>query len=139
MSVEIPYYKVSDEYGKLLAVNVIKYTFADEPYMVAAYKFIFEYGTVFNEALPDTDEISFCDNLILDDYDTTEDVSSISPWQELIGNKLLWIWEMKNQQGYYDAIQYNFYNDNREDFIVQLCVAASSVYAYRVERLSHQI
>lgn len=131
---EIPYYKVSDEYGKLQAVYAVKYTFEDEPEMIAAVKFVFENGTVYNEALPEFDEISFRDHLILDDYDTTEDVSAISPWNTIIGSKVLWIWEMRNQQGYYDGMQYSFRSDDNEVKIVQFMVFASTIKVYWIEK-----
>lgn len=135
MSKEIQRNKITDTFGRLIDVYAIKYTYDDSPDMTAAIQFVFENGVVYNEALPETDEMSIRDGLLLDDYSITEEVSSVSPWKELLGSKAIWVWQMKNQQGYSDGVQYSFYNEKREERLIQMVVAASEVFVFKVQNL----
>ncbi|MDR2862341.1 MAG: hypothetical protein LBV54_00475 [Puniceicoccales bacterium] len=49
---------------------------------------------------------------------------------------LLWTWEMNNHQGYFDAIQFEFWNKTlKKELILQLKITASSIYMYNVVEL----
>ena len=72
-----PLYKISEDFGKLIDVYLLKYTFEDEPEMISGIKLVFENGVVFHEALPDTDEIT-CESNQQFDYDIEICVSNYS-------------------------------------------------------------
>lgn len=65
------------------------------------------------------------------------DVSCVYPiFSNFYGCVLLWSWEMRNHQGYFDALQLEFWDKNlKKDNILQLKVYASLIYIFTVNQL----
>jgi hypothetical protein len=60
--------------------------------------------------------------------------SEMVPWRFAIGRHLRWGWMMINQQGYFDGIQLEFGNGDKEESIsIQLIAIASSLKIQTVE------
>jgi len=119
--------KVTYEYGKLISVYYHESVFDDgSPSMLSAIQLQFEAGDVYHEALCDTDEIT-CNSNLVDSYDNSINVSKTEPWKTIIGNEVNWIWNLKNQQGYDDGIQYEFKTSQTETQMIQLLVMASEI------------
>jgi len=60
------------------------------------------------------------------------DVSGWDPWQRALGASAIWAWQLRNQQGYSDALQVEFALD--EAFTtVQLVCQASAIQTLAVE------
>ena len=124
---------ITHEFGKLLSVH--RHVFEgdnNEMNMISGLHLKFENGDVFNEALADTDEIS-CDSELKENYDSFVDVSKLLPWVKVINRKVRWCWQLRNQQGYNDAIQYSFANPSDSEIIIQLLVIASEIKTYELE------
>jgi len=122
---------IVNNFGILVSVFSHELIFENECNMISAISLVFEDGIVFHEAL-DTDEIS-CSSQLNDKYDVRMDISKDSPWNKAIGKPVLWTWHLTNQQGYSDAVQYEFSNlRNQGNPSVQLLVIASQIETYNV-------
>jgi len=131
IAMEIEIQKITDEFGKLKSVYSYVFQFKDEAEMKAVIHLKFESGDVFHEAKPDTDEIS-CSSSLMDKYQASINISSELPWKNVIGKGVRWIWNLKNQQGYNDAIQYAFANPEENETLIQLIVEASEIKTYGI-------
>ena len=123
---QIETWEITDDYGKLLKVENLFWTFENQVEMLGACHFIFENGDVYHEVLTEFDEIT-SNSELQDQFDVTKDVSAELPWSVAIGKSVLWIWKLTNQQGYHDAIQYSFSGPEARDVILQLMVEASQI------------
>ena len=95
-------------------------------------EFVFENGRIFHEAVAETDEIAI--KLVPPEDDCVPlPMTHLEPWKSASGRGALWAWELRNQQGYADGIQYSFANTvSDREVIVQLIVVASQVFIYDV-------
>ena len=126
MKTEIDTSSIVYEFGKLKSVIYHSDSSENERLMLSAIQFIFEKGDVYHEALADTDEIS-CASFLLNQYDNIKDVTKLELWSKCIDKMPLWIWKLTNQQGYNDAIQYEFQNNIGKNIKIQLIVEASEI------------
>jgi Family of unknown function (DUF6334) len=84
----------------------------------------------------DTIELQSCEPL-LDDSHKLIGLSNNNPWSFAIGKSLRWGWLLMNQQGYLDAIQFEFANNISDNsVIVQLVAVASRLRVYKLDRCS---
>ena len=93
--------------------------------------FLFEDGSNVTIGVdPDTDEIIYRKM-----EDRGSDIRQVIPgFETAYGLSLVWSWEMRNQQGYFDAIQLELANDTMSRSVVlQFKVAASMIRGYTVE------
>jgi hypothetical protein len=61
----------------------------------------------------------------------TKLVTSISPWDGLIGRPISWIWLLRNQQGYEDGIRFEFLSREKETpTIITMIGIASTLKIY---------
>jgi len=61
----------------------------------------------------------------------TKLVTSMIPWDGLIGRPISWIWLLKNQQGYEDGIRFEFLSREKEiPIIITMIGIASSIKIY---------
>lgn len=91
----------------------------------------FELGEILVAAREETDEIADTFNELISDR--MELVDHIEPWAEVIGGRCLWSWELTNQMGFRDGVQFEFVSD-KSRVRVQLLVGASMI---RVGRVFH--
>ncbi|WDE95578.1 DUF6334 family protein [Lentisphaera profundi] len=118
--------KITYDYGKLISVYYHESVFDDSPNMLSAIQLKFEHGDVYHEAIIDTDEIS-CNSDLIETYDLVINKNDKEPWNSLIGNKPNWIWNLNNQQGYDDGIQYEFKTSQTDTHTFQLLVIGSEI------------
>ncbi|WP_353374891.1 DUF6334 family protein [Microbulbifer sp. ANSA001] len=88
----------------------------------------FEHSSCVFCVIDDTDEIclkSFEEGSLLAER------TSPTVFHKCIGNKLTWAWEMRNNQGYSDALKFEF----SSGVSVELVVMASSIKQYLVSEL----
>jgi Family of unknown function (DUF6334) len=72
-------------------------------------------------------------------------VTEKEPWLRAIGKKIIWAWDLINQQGYADSIQFYFANVDsekssifsEEDVIIQLITVASSLKTYKLNQIKY--
>ena len=64
------------------------------------------------------------------------DMSRSKFWKECIGKNLIWAWQLINQQGYEDGVQFCF-NSPKKEIIRQLIVKASALHFYQTASLTH--
>ncbi len=104
------------------------YSFKELLNEVAAIKLEFETFSCFIRVIEDSDEIELCSRINLNELAATE--NSLF-FHKCYGLKLCWAWSMVNNQGYSDAIKFEFENCQ----IVELVVNASSISQYGVIEL----
>jgi hypothetical protein len=62
------------------------------------------------------------------------DISAREPWNRVIGSSAIWAWELRNQQGYRDALQIEF--SLKPGFVtIQLVCQASAIQTLKVEEV----
>jgi len=81
----------------------------------------------------DSDELFWDENL----SGNNVDASDIIPWlAEAYGLRVIWCWEMKNHQGYFDALQMELSSaDLSRSVILQFKAMASGVFVYVVNEV----
>jgi hypothetical protein len=65
------------------------------------------------------------------------DVSSWYPWELVIGASVIWAWQLRNQQGYQDALQLQFSFRPGSSATIQLTCQASALQTSTVEEIGH--
>ncbi len=69
----------------------------------------------------------------------TVDVSACEPWKNVIGKPVRWVWELKNNQGYSDGIQFEFAaNIKDRAIIIQMMGIASRISLRTVSEIGGQ-
>ena len=123
---------VTDGLGALLKVEEL--SFADWPEATSALKLSFENGELYNECLADSDELS-CSTQLLEDYAVVRDVTDAWLWRRAVNRPVRWLWQLTNQQGYGDGLQYSFAapGDDQEE-VIQLLAIASRIEILQVGR-----
>jgi Family of unknown function (DUF6334) len=117
--------EVADNYGSLKSVAGA-HTFPPDPGFdsrYGEYVFGFEHGSFTVTAEPSDDTIRLGATGATLPYVT--DLSGEEPWSRLIGCGTLWIWQMVNQNGYFDGLQFAFARPG-ECWEVQLMCEASA-------------
>ena len=104
------------------------YSFKDLPNEIAAIKIEFETFNCFIRVVEDSDEIELSSSIKLNELIETENALFFS---NCYGLKLCWAWGMVNNQGYSDALTFEFENSK----IVELVVSGSSISQYGVIEL----
>ena len=104
------------------------YSFQELLHDIAAIKLKFETFSCFIRVIEDLDEIELTSNIILNNLIETDHSLFFHECYDL---KLCWGWKMTNNQGYSDALRFEFENDH----IVELVVIASSITQYSVSEL----
>lgn len=108
-------------------------------FMLTAVRFEFDNETVIINVQGDDDslEIFGAEWICPDKEALLCDLSSVAPWNTVIGKPLMWSWDMVNQNNYRDAIQLYFAKDvSDEEVILQFVGMASQIDIYTLSRLS---
>ena len=65
-------------------------------------------------------------------------VTSVKPWDELIGRRIAWIWLLTNQQGYEDGLRFEFSTKEKgkESRILTLIGIASSIQFFLSQKIN---
>ncbi len=63
-----------------------------------------------------------------------DDLTEVDPWAKFVGCGLLWMWTLRNQQGYVDGFQVEFSNPGALHS-VQLICEASALTTYVLSRI----
>jgi len=114
------------EAGKLEKVEA--YSFPEIPDEVAAIVLTFKHIKCAISVLEDTDEIELSKNLNLDSLILSNKVLIA---HSCVGHELLWCWSMVNNQGYTDALKFEFQNNVKFELVVMV----SSLKEYIVSEL----
>ncbi|GMG88754.1 DUF6334 family protein [Biformimicrobium ophioploci] len=125
-------YTICNELGRL--EDVIGHFLEDDGIteMLISLEFVFEHGRVFQEAIPEFDEISI-KALPPDEDCVPVHLGNLEPWSLVLGRGALWVWDLRNHQGYADGLQYSFANTVSDgEIIVQLMVIGSQISVYSV-------
>jgi len=125
--------RIHDDAGPLRAVRYV--LFEDSLTFIVGVILEFETLTATILAEPNYDEIL----VRLTPYENEPDekivaVGTESPWLEMFGLSVLWVWEMTNQQGYTDGLRLEFGDpdDSEKSRTVEMVVAASSIKLFAV-------
>ncbi|QPB83503.1 hypothetical protein CWC22_011090 [Pseudoalteromonas rubra] len=118
--------KIVDSCEKLLCAT--SFSFKELPSEVAAIKLDFESFCCFISVLEDSDEIVVADSLCTGNLIESD---SLLLFNECCSSELSWAWYMVNNQGYTDALRFEFKNGQ----IVELVVAASTIKQFRLSEL----
>lgn len=88
-------------------------------------------------AIPSDDTIEVIANqLSLDSESEIILATEREPWSRAIGRRTLWAWNLTNQQGYPDSLQFCFANaESQEDIIIQLITVASCLNIYELNQI----
>ncbi|WP_211302412.1 DUF6334 family protein [Nannocystis exedens] len=58
------------------------------------------------------------------------------PWNGALGAKLIWVWTLENQRGYFDGIQLQFEHlDSPPPFSIQMIALASTLRVFHLAKL----
>lgn len=130
--------QIADDIGCLLLVEyLVDTTFPGQPKAIIIN---FENQVFTVKAVPDDDSIEVVSGRI--SCDSSENFISVSdklPWSIAIGKYPRWIWALINQQGYSDAVQFEFAkNISDEAVIIQLVTVASSIRIYKLNEISSE-
>ena len=135
------------EIGDLLSVEYV--VCSDEPKTIEAITLCFKNRVFTVKAITDDDTMEVVSGKI--ETNAEQNLISASqdkPWSTAIGKSIMWSWALINQQGYPDAIQFEFSKNlsdtsitNQKDIsdrsiIIQLLTAASSIYIYELSEIS---
>ncbi len=104
------------------------YSFKELPNEIAAIKLEFETFSCFIRVMEGSDEITLFSAIKPNDLIASENTLF---FHKCYGLKLCWAWSMVNNQGYSDALKFEFENNQ----IVELVVHASSIKQYGVSEL----
>jgi hypothetical protein len=107
-------------------VKVIGYCFSELPNELAAIELQFKNLNCSLRVIEETDEIQLspsCDFTGLVNHGLEPILS------KYCGYELLWVWEMKNNQGYTDGLKFEF---KGHDVAIELIVVASSIKQFCV-------
>ena len=104
------------------------YSFKELPNEIAVIKMEFETFSCFIRVIEDSDEIELLSSIKLNEVIETDNPLFFSKCYDL---KLNWAWSMVNNQGYSDALKFEFENNK----IVELVVSGSSISQYGVFEL----
>lgn len=64
------------------------------------------------------------------------ELSASGIWRDLCSSSLRWVWQLVNQQGYNDAIQFEFVRKSASNaIIIQFVVVASSIKCFMVREM----
>jgi Family of unknown function (DUF6334) len=128
--------EISDHAGTL---RQVKYLLdIESPDSLEAIVLIFENRilTVSVFAEEDTIELQDCEPLI-GASNNLIDLLNNNLWSLAIGKALRWGWVLINQQGYLDAIQFEFANNVSDNsVIIQLVAVASNLKVYKLDAWS---
>ena len=133
--------KTNNEIGNLIEVEYLIYSDIDDinssQMIVEAIILSFEHKVFTIKAIANDDTIKLIYGRInANSSQKTIAVSQHKPWSIAIGKRISWSWALINQQGYPDAIQFEFYEHNPTTSItIQLITAASSIGVYRLNRI----
>jgi hypothetical protein len=106
-------------------------------------KILFSFGgnKLLIEVDVNTDELSIKigNELSLDIESPEHEILEILPdsnseLKSCLDKKLIWLWELKNNQGYDDAIQIEV-SDHKENIIVQFIAEASQISIYTLKKI----
>ena len=124
---------------KLIAVHVVQEYFSDtiRP-MNIALLFKFKKFNCLIEAVSSDDTIYYETGKNLQwskniENIKTIDISNSKFWKECISKNVIWAWQLMNQQGYEDGIQFCF-NNNKKEIIRQIIVKASELNFYKFNK-----
>jgi Family of unknown function (DUF6334) len=94
----------------------------------------FDFGTLHAQVNVDDDTFIWRDR-IPSDMPKLATSRASDVWSEALGKMLIWPYEMENQNGYLDALQFEFNSPALDaETIIQVRVAASVLRFYRVSR-----
>lgn len=121
---------------KLDEISIVQYKDSEDPYWTESIILKFQNMHYVINVNADTDEVEIflhdqSQSLSQDQFQVDNgNVIKISerpdsPLFKLLGNKLTWVWEMTNNQGYSDGIQFQF--NCKTNNIVQFIAIASSL------------
>jgi len=118
--------KLVDEAGKLEKAKA--YCFPELANEIAAIELSFEHLSCVISVLENTDEIKLSKHV---DLDALKESNVNLLFHTCVGHELVWCWSMVNNQGYSDALKFQF--QNNEAF--ELMVIASSIKQLTVNEL----
>ena len=82
---------------------------ADLPRDILRIDLEFEHGRWSVLVHEDDDTVRLVETAAIGDSDLrTVDAAALAPWRDAIGRAVRWVWSLENQQGYPDAIQFEF-------------------------------
>lgn len=120
---------IVEEAGSLTCVEYLYH--ADIPNSIGIIKFSFQQGNYFivakeDDSLKLTDKLA--SRLLKKESFISQNSSNQWPWQWVIGKPVRWVWNMVNQQGYLDGLQFEFSeNVEKESLVIQLMAIASAI------------
>ncbi len=117
-------FEIVDSLEELKSVS--SYSLSELPNHLAAIELEFQTFTCCICIVKKTDEILLVEGSLTDDLMNTA-ISSV--FNECIGARLAWAWKITNNQGYSDALRFEFNNGR----IIELVVIASSIRQYLVK------
>ncbi|MEU0505827.1 DUF6334 family protein [Nocardia sp. NPDC005998] len=98
---------IAEQGGRLRAAT---YHFdPDLPRDILRIDLEFEHGRWSVLVHEDDDTVRLVETAAIDDSGLrTVDAAALAPWHDAIGRAVRWVWSLENQQGYPDAIQFEF-------------------------------
>lgn len=81
---------------------------------------------------PDTDEIRTLRESF-SGFDKLREIPVPMYLRNAIGGSLIWMWELRNQQGYYDAVQFEFSIEEGKSVRFQFLAIASKISVFQVD------
>lgn len=102
---------------------------------IDAIEFSFTEGgiaTLYVESEFDTLRLELAEMVMREDC-VIRDATAITPWADLMGERLAWIWLLKNQQGYEDGFRFEFSSSSKR--AVTFVAIASKIDIYLSDRI----
>jgi hypothetical protein len=124
--------KIYDDAGRLVGVS--QTLFEGDSRFVTAVGLRFEFLSAIFRAVPDDDTLAVSlESLVPEPNETLIDASQSAPWPACVGFSICWAWRLTNQQGYSDAVRFEFSERGKESrAVVELIVAASAIQTFVV-------
>jgi hypothetical protein len=118
--------KLVEEAGKLKEAKA--YCFPELADEIAAIELSFQHLSCFISVLENTDEIELSTYV---DLSALKESNAHLLFHTCVGHELVWCWSMVNNQGYSDALKFQFQNN----VAFELLVMASSIKQLTVNEL----
>jgi hypothetical protein len=112
------------------------FKFPECPHSFAAVLLRFQTLSVIIGVDDSTDEILVL-NEVPEDALEVKDSDSLNLLKRAIGRHFGWVWRLKNQQGYFDGVQFSFILDDSSEpaFVFQLIAVSSGLDLIRCENI----
>lgn len=125
---------IAEEGGRLRAAT---YHFdADLPRDIPRIDLEFEHGQWSVLVHEDDDTVRLVETAAIGDSGLrTVDAAALAPWRDAIGRAVRWVWFLENQQGYADAIQFEFTDISGGAATIQILAVASRLNIQQVRSI----